>query len=109
MEQKKKEKLKITAVVMYAWYLGACGYCSEAWILCVVEDPYVRVLGGCLLLGAKEGGFYGGGSLRGCQRFRSGIRFGFRLSGCLRQTLCGCEIFQVCLRGVLFYGSAVFA
>jgi len=31
-EQKKKERLKITAVVMYAWYLGACGYCSEAWI-----------------------------------------------------------------------------
>jgi len=45
VEQKKKEKLKITAVVMYAWYLGACGYCSEAWILCVVVDPYVRVLG----------------------------------------------------------------
>jgi len=45
VEQKKKDRLKITAVVMYAWCLGACGYCSEAWILCVVVDPYVGVLG----------------------------------------------------------------
>ena len=50
-----------------------------------------------------------GGSLRGCQRLRSDIRFGFRLSSCLRQTPCGFGIFQVCLGGLLFYGNAVFA
>jgi hypothetical protein len=43
------------------------------------------------------------GSLRGCQKLRLDIGFGFRLSGCLRQTLCGCEIFQVCLGGLLFF------
>jgi len=26
-------KENITAVVRYAWYLGVCGYCSEAWSL----------------------------------------------------------------------------
>jgi len=50
-----------------------------------------------------------GGSFRGCQRLCSDIRFGFHLSGCLRQTLCGFEIFQVFLGGLLFYGNAVFA
>ena len=49
------------------------------------------------------------GSLRGCQRLRSDIRFGFRLTGCLRQNPCGFAIFQVCLGGLLLYGSAVFA
>ena len=54
-------------------------------------------------------GFYGCGSSRGCHRLCLGIRLDFRLSGCLRQTLCGCEIFQVCLGGLLLYGNAVSA
>jgi len=40
-------------------------------------------------LGRDGGAFMAGGYLRGCQRLRSDIRFGFHLSGCLRQTLCG--------------------
>ena len=117
----------ITAV----WYLDACGYCSEAGVFCVVVDLYVGVLGavcceglwrvlcgggslcwsarGCLLLEEGREGFYGCGSSQGCQRLRSGIQLGFRLSGCLRQTLCGCEIFQVCLGGLLLHGNAVSA
>jgi hypothetical protein len=50
-----------------------------------------------------------GVSLRWYQRLRSDLRFGFHLSGCLLQTPCGFEIFQVCLGGLLFYGNAVFA
>ena len=29
----EKEKENVPAAVRYAWYLGVCGYCSEAWIL----------------------------------------------------------------------------
>ena len=50
-----------------------------------------------------------GGSLRGCQRLCSDTRFGFHLSGCLRQPLCGFEIFRECLGGLLYCGNAVFA
>jgi len=50
-----------------------------------------------------------GGSLRGCQRLRSDIRFGFHLSGYLRQTPRGFEIFEVRLGGLFFYGNIVFA
>ena len=41
-------------------------------------------------------------SLRGRQRLRSDIRFGFLLSGRLRQTACGFEIFQMCLGWLLY-------
>ena len=54
MERKRKEI--ITAVVRYAWYLGVCGYCSEAWILfCVVVVSYV---GEFVSVGGREGGFF---------------------------------------------------
>jgi len=32
-KEKETEKENITAVVRYVRYLGACGCCSEAWIL----------------------------------------------------------------------------
>jgi len=50
-----------------------------------------------------------GVSLRGCRRLHSDIWFGLHLGGCLWQTPCGFEIFQVCLGGLFFYGNAVFA
>ena len=54
MERKRKEI--ITAVVRYAWYLGVCGYCSEAWILfCVVVVSYV---GEFVSVGGREGGVF---------------------------------------------------
>ena len=65
--------------------------------LCAGVDPYVGVLwSGCSFywLG-RDGGFMAGGSLGGCQILRSCIRFGFHLSGWLRQTPCGFEIFQM--------------
>ena len=54
-------------------------------------------------------GFYGCGSSRGCHRLLLGIWLVFHLSGCLRQILCACESFQVCLGGLLLYGNAVSA
>ena len=60
MWKKEKKKEYITAVVRYAWYLGACGYCSEAsiyfvwWLFPMLE---------CLRLSAVRGkgvrGIYG--------------------------------------------------
>ena len=42
-------------------------------------------------------------------RLRSEIWFGFRLSGCLRQLLCECGIFQACAGGFRLCGNVIFA
>ena len=59
--EKEKEKKKITAVVRYAWYLGACGYCSETWILFCVWwwFPMLECSGVSAVRGKGGRGFYG--------------------------------------------------